>query len=84
MRALSSTVDLMLSADYNERFKAEYWQLQIRSDKLHDVLNKLKAGTLPFKPKCTYELLFTQWLYMQNYLAVLQSRAEIEGIDLND
>lgn len=30
---LSDTVQMMNSADYKERFKAEYWQTKIRYDK---------------------------------------------------
>ena len=32
---LNDTVKMMNSADYKERFKAEYWQIKIRYEKLH-------------------------------------------------
>lgn len=41
-----------------------------------------KAGTLPFKPKCSYELLYEQLIHMRAKLKVLEKRAEIEGIEL--
>ena len=32
---LNDTVKMMNSANYKERFKAEYWQTKIRYEKLH-------------------------------------------------
>lgn len=32
---LKDTIEMMQSADYKERFKAEYYQTKIRYDKLH-------------------------------------------------
>jgi hypothetical protein len=79
---LENTVDLMLSRDYKKRFIAEYWQLNIRSLKLYDMLVKYKAGTLQFTPACSYETLVEQSNHMAAYLYDLRVRAEIEGIDL--
>ena len=42
---LKDTVELMNSADYKERFKAEYLQTKIRYDKLHKLIIKMEAGT---------------------------------------
>ena len=80
---LKDTVDLMNSEDYNDRFKAEYFQTKIRYDKLHKMLVKRAAGTLDFEPKCSVALLAEQKRYMGEYLRVLEIRAEIEGIDLS-
>lgn len=80
---LKDTVDLMNSEDYNHRFKAEYFQTKIRYDKLHKMLVKRAAGTLDFEPKCSVALLTEQKRYMGEYLRVLETRAEIEGIDLS-
>lgn len=80
---LKDTIELMTSADYKERFLAEYQQAKIRADKLAAMLRKYKDGTLPFKPSCSYELLFTQLVYMSGYLNILKERAKIEGIELN-
>lgn len=80
---LKDTVDLMNSEDYNDRFKAEYFQTKIRYNKLHKMLVKRAAGTLDFEPKCSVALLTEQKRYMGEYLRVLETRAEIEGIDLS-
>ena len=80
---LKDTVELMQSADYKERFKAEYWQTKIRYNKLHDMTIKYEAGTLNFTPKCSLELLNEQKSHMGRYLHALEVRAEIEGIDLS-
>lgn len=79
---LKDTIEMMNSEDYKERFKAEYYQLKIRRDKLLNMLNGYEKGTLPFKPKCSYELLYSQFSHMECYLDVLKTRAEIEGVEL--
>ncbi|WP_304066476.1 crAss001_48 related protein [Megamonas hypermegale] len=78
---LKDTVDLMTSPDYKERFLAEYQQVKIRLEKLEAMLKKYKEGTLPFKPTCSYELLFTQCIYMRGYISILDERAKKEGIN---
>lgn len=80
---LKDTVDLMLSNDFKERFQAEYAQDKNRAEGLEKMLKSYKAGTLPFKPKCSYELLFEQLAYMKAKLKVLEKRAKIEEIDLS-
>lgn len=79
---LKDTVEMMNSADYKDRFKAEYYQVKTRYDKLHKMTVKYKAGTLDFKPSCSLELLLEQKKYMGQYLNCLEVRAEIEGIEL--
>ncbi len=79
---LYDTALLMKSNDFRERFQAEYIQLKIRYNGLKAMLEKYKAGTLSFQPKCSYELLFTQLVYMKNYMKVLEERAKVEGIIL--
>lgn len=76
------TADLMGSADYKERFKAEYHQTKIRYDKLHNMCIKYEAGTLDFEPTCSLELLTKQKAAMGQYLHCLEVRAQIEGIEL--
>ena len=49
---LKDTAKLMVSDDYKDRFRAEYFQLKIRYDKLCAMLNKWDAGTLEFAPTC--------------------------------
>ena len=79
---LPETALLMQSADYKERFMAEYKQLDIRIGKLATMLSGYAAGTLNFKPSCPYDLLEAQLNAMQIYRYALIKRAEIEGIEL--
>lgn len=79
---LASTIELMLSDDYKSRFKAEYYQLKTRYEKLHTMVTKLAAGTLDFTPKCSYELLKEQEDIMAKYLYTLEVRAQVEEIEL--
>lgn len=79
---LKETIEMMQSADYKERFKAEYHQTKIRYDKLHKMLTKAEAGTLEFTPTCPLELLREQKANMGRYLHCLEIRAEMENIDL--
>ncbi len=81
---MKNTASMMSSTDYKERFIAEYWQTKIRYDSLHRMLIKHEAGTLPFTPTCSIELLKEQKSYMGNYLRILEIRAEIEKIDLDN
>ena len=79
---LKETVDMMLSDDYNERFKAEYWQTRIRYDRLHKMVVQYEANKLDFKPSCSLELLKAQKSAMGQYLYNLEVRAQIEDIQL--
>lgn len=79
---LNDTVEMMNSADYKERFKAEYWQTKIRYEKLHQMTVRYEAGALDFEPNCKLSLLQKQKKYMSMYLGCLELRAVIEGIDL--
>ena len=79
---LKETVPMMESADYKERFKAEYLQLEIRVNGLRNMLKKYKDGTLTFKPSCSYDLLHGQLKAMDLYATYLEERAEIENIEL--
>ena len=80
---LKETVDLMLSDDYKERFKAEYYQVTIRIDKLDTMILKYKNNELEFKPSCSVEVLERQLEAMLKYAKSLEVRAEIEGIDIS-
>jgi hypothetical protein len=82
MKELKDTVDGMLSSDYKERFKAEYYQLKIRFDKLYSMVRKWDERRLDFAPTCPREIYDDQLKYMYNYLKVLKNRAEIENIEL--
>ena len=79
---LKDTIQQMNSEDYKERFKAEYYQLKIRSEKLHDFIVKYQAGKLDFKPTCSINVLCEQERHMRSYLTMLEVRAVIEDIEL--
>lgn len=78
----ASTVHYMLSDNYTDRFKAEYYQLVIRYFKLKAMLVNLKEGTLDFEPTCPEDVLKKQLDIMQDYMNVLCERSKIENISL--
>ncbi len=78
--SLESTVAMMNSPDYKERFTAEYLQLKFRYDRLHAMLVKADAGKLDFTPSCPLDLLRKQAQKMGEYLYCLEVRAAIEDI----
>ena len=84
MMKLSETVEMMNSADYKERFRAEYFQLKIRINGLKNMLDKWDKGELNFTPTCPREIYNDQMEYMMNYMTVLANRAELEHVDLTD
>lgn len=72
----------MISCDYKERFKAKYYQVVLRCEKLKDMLEEWDNGTLGFEPtcpRCTYD---TQIRAMTLYISVLKTRAAMENIVL--
>ena len=82
---LKDTVDMMLSNDRKIRFLGEYWQAQIRYEKLHAFVIKVKAGL--FREdllSCPLENLVAEKAALGNYLQQLEIRAAIENIDLYD
>lgn len=79
---LPDTIDLMISEDYKERFKAEYYQLDIRAKNLDKMLCEWRTNKLKFKPTCDYGLLLKQFQLMDEYRMILRVRAQIEGIEL--
>ena len=81
---LKDTTDMMLSSDYKERFKAEYYQLAIRYVKLKDMLDLWDKGELDFTPACNRGIYNFQIRAMGDYIAALESRAQIEGIELKE
>lgn len=81
---LSDTIEMMNSSDYKERFKAEYYQLKIRYNKLADMCIKWDAGKLDFTPTCFREIYDYQLSVMEDYLRILLERARTENIELED
>ena len=84
---LRSTVTLMNSEDYKDRFIAEYHQTKIRYEKLKDFNNRIEVAQILGKeePKhdCPFHLLRNQQRVMGEYLHLLELRANIEGVDLD-
>lgn len=82
MKELKETVELMTSADYKERFKAEYEQVKIRFEKLKVMLDKWDNGTLEFTPTCNRGIYNFQIKAMGEYITCLETRAVIENVEL--
>ena len=79
---LKDTVEMMNSADYKERFKAEYQQVVIRYKKLRHMLEKWDNGELRFNPTCPRSTYNMQIKAMADYIAVLEARAVMENVEL--
>lgn len=90
---LKQTLNYMCSEDYKKRFIAEYWQTKIRYEKLKHFNNIIEAACRTqgmersiVEPihDCPQHLLREQQEVMGQYLHILEVRAVIEGIDLED
>lgn len=79
---LKDTVELMLSDDYKDRFKAEFLQTKLRCEKLSIMISHMDVGSLDFQPNCPRYILMKQLETMAEYLDILTARAQIEGIEL--
>lgn len=79
---IEKTVDLMLSDDYKDRFKAEYYQLVNRANKLRKMIRSYEKSELDFEPSCSIDLLTWQLKTMDEYIYILKRRAKIEEIEL--
>ena len=79
---IQDTISLMNSIDYKDRFRAEFYQLQIRIEKLSLMLDKYFNKELDYEPKCDYDLLHEQLIHMISYRNVMKERARIEKIQL--
>ena len=82
MKDLKETATMMASVDYKERFKAEYFQLKTRYDKLRAMVEKWDNGTLEFTPICPRAIYDFQLRAMKDYFGILQIRAKMEGVEL--
>lgn len=83
MITLNDTVNMMNSVNYKDRFVAEYYQLVIRYKKLKAMLEKWDRNELDFTPTCNRGILNMQERIMADYIAVLESRAQIEKVELH-
>lgn len=81
----------MLSPDYKNRLKAEYWQTKIRYEKLkrrnteweaYRLTNVMQA--VAAKSKTPMEVLQQQERVMGEYLHLLELRAVLEGVELEE
>lgn len=84
MFRLKDTVEGMTSANYKERFCAEYAQISNRLEGLQRMLNKWDNGELEFTPTCPRATYNFQIKAMKEYRDILEVRAAIEGIDLDE
>lgn len=82
MKTLKETVELMTSSDYRERFVAEYELLVIGYKGLRNMLDKWDRSELDFTPICPRSTYNMQIKAMTDYIAVLEARAVMEGIEL--
>ena len=80
---LRDTIEMMNSADYKERFKAEYYQVVVRYQKLKAMLLKWDNEELNFHPTCPRSTYNMQIKAMTDYIAVLEARAVMEGIEMD-
>ena len=79
---LRDTVVMMNSEDYKERFRAEYCQTVIRYGKLKNMLDRWDNGNLNITPTCPRSTYNMQIRAMADYIAVLEARAVMEGVNL--
>ena len=88
---LENTLDLMLSPDYKHRLKAEYWQTKVRYEKLkrsnteweaYRITNGMQA--VAKESKTPMEVLQQQERVMGEYLHLLELRAVLEGVELEE
>lgn len=82
VNSLNETVELMTSSDYKERFKAEYYQLELRYLALKKMLADWDNGSLSFTPASNREIYNFQLDAMSQYMNLLSRRAKDEEIDL--
>ena len=73
---------IKIPENYKERFYIEYKELEDRSNKLANMLEKWRNNSLDFTPSCSYELLEKQLQVMLEYKKILEERAKIEKISL--
>lgn len=91
IKELSQTCEMMCSKDYRERFKAEFYQLKIRTEKLENFLAKINSQyhyandiieENKIKHDCDEYILAEQLENMKRYIFILKQRAVIENIDI--
>ena len=79
---LKETIDLMVSADWKDRFIAEYLQTKIRYEKLHKLIVKREVGKHGFDTPIPLGSWKEQEFHMGLYLYELEKQAVLHGIEL--
>lgn len=79
---LKDTIELMNSADWKDRFVAEYLQTKIRYEKLHKMIIKREVGRCDFKTPIPLESWKAQAQHMGLYLYELEKQAVLHGIEI--
>lgn len=72
------TIPMMMSDNYSDRLKAEYFQLKIRTEEIKEGLDRYP------RPLINLELLAAQYKAMQMYQRILEARLVEEDIDIED
>lgn len=83
MKTLEETVDLMLSSNPDDQFKAEYYQLENRFIALNEMLTEWDVGRLDPTPKGDRYTYGQALGNMRGYLQTLALLAKARGIDLS-
>jgi hypothetical protein len=89
INTLNDTVPLMNSEDYKERFIGEYYQTKIRYERLKAFNTRITASaeclTVPEPAHdCPIHILRRQQKIMGEYLHILELRAVMENINLEE
>lgn len=84
MTELKETVDLMLSDNFRDRLKAEYWQNVIRYNSLSMYIDKLKNSKNPYESAVPIKTLERQLTYMSLMNGVLEERLEADDINADE
>ena len=79
---LEETIPLMLSKNYKERLKAEYYQQTIRVKRFSRFVKRAKEGKV--KLPYPWTLLEGQLRVMRSYRNIIKARLDLEGINLED
>lgn len=83
MKKLEDTVDLMLSKDPDDQFKAEYYQLENRYIAYNEMLMEWDLGRLDPVPKGDRYTYGNMVGHMREYLQFMLRIATARGIDLS-
>lgn len=82
-KTLEETVDLMLSKDPDDQFKAEYFQLENRYIAYNEMIMEWDLGRLDPVPKGDRYAYGNMVGHMREYLQFMKRLAAARGIDLS-